>query len=124
MEFAFLQVVIPGLVPGLCGGARRSDEAVVEHDAARGVFVVHGLEDGEGVGILEVGAELVLQAVLDDGGVRAEGFHHLDALDEHIALRELVGFGLGFSHDDAVGAGVPVRGGSLPMAILPAPGSM
>ena len=71
---------------------------------------MHGFEDGERVGVLEVGAELVLEAVLDDGGMRAEGFHHLDALDEHIALRELVGFGGGLLHDDAVGAGVGARG--------------
>jgi hypothetical protein len=34
VELAFFQLIIPGLVPGLCGGAWRSDEAVVEHDAA------------------------------------------------------------------------------------------
>ncbi len=66
---------------------------------------MHGLEDGECGGIVEVGAELVLQAVLEDGGVRAEGFHHLDALGEHVALREFVGFGRGLLHDDAVRAG-------------------
>ena len=71
---------------------------------------MHGFEDGERVGVLEVGADLVLQAVLDDGGVRAEGFHHLDAFDEHVALREFVGFAGGLFHDDAVGAGVSARG--------------
>ena len=54
---------VPWFVPGLCGVARRGDEAVVEDDAAAGVFFVHGFEDGEGVGVFEVGADFVLQAV-------------------------------------------------------------
>ena len=71
---------------------------------------MHGFEDGEGVGVFEVGADFVLQAVDDDGGVRAVGFDHLDAFDEHEALRELVGFVGGFLHDDGVGAGVGAGG--------------
>ncbi len=88
---AAVELVVPGLVPGLRGAAGRGYEAVVEDDAAAGVFGAHGGEDGDGVGVAEVGADLVLEAVLDDGGMRAEGFDHLDALDEHVALREFVG---------------------------------
>jgi hypothetical protein len=71
---------------------------------------VHGLRGWRGGGVLEVGADLVLQAVLDDGGVRAVGLHHLDALDEHEALRELVGLAGGLLHDDAGGVGLRARG--------------
>ena len=39
--------------------------------------------------------------VLDDARVRAVGFDHLDAFDEHEALGELVGFGLRLGELDA-----------------------
>ena len=105
-----MELVVPGLEPGLRGVARRCDEAVVEDDAAGGVFGVHGFEDGDGVGVFEVGADFVLQAVDDDAGVRAVGLHHLDAFDEHEALGELVGVVSGLLHDDGVGAGCGVGG--------------
>ncbi len=81
-----------------------------------GVFGAHGCEDGDGVGVSEVGADLVLEAVLDDGGVRAEGLDHLDALDEHEALGELVGGGRWASGDgvgDGLAAGLGGAGGGL-----------
>ena len=62
---------------------------------------MHGGEDGDGVGVFEVGADFVLQAVDDDAGVGAVGLHHLDAFDEHEALGELVGVGLRFGELDA-----------------------
>ena len=58
--------------------------------------------------------------------MRAVGFDHLDALDEHEALGELVGFGLWLGELDAgVGdcAFAGCVGAGAPMAILPAPGS-
>ena len=116
---AAVELVVPGLVPGLRGLAGRGYEAVVEDYAAtRGSSCsMHRGEDGDGVGVAEVGAYLVLEAVLDDGGVRAEGFDHLDAFDEHVALREFVGcVGRGL-HGDGVGdglaAGLGGAGGGL-----------
>ncbi len=38
---------------------------------------------------------------MDDAWVRAVGFDHLDAFDEHEALGELVGFGLRLGELDA-----------------------
>jgi hypothetical protein len=49
-----------------CGLAWEGYEAVVEDDAAAGVFDAHGGEDGKSVGVFEVGADLVLQRVLDE----------------------------------------------------------
>ncbi len=98
---AAMELFVPGFVPCLRGLARRRDEAVVEDDAARWVFGAHGGEDGDGVGVFEVGADFVLQAVDDDAGMRAVGLHHLDAFDEHEALGEFVGDVGGFFHDDA-----------------------
>ena len=89
-----MDVVVPWFVPCLRGVAGRRREAVVEDYGAAGVFFVHGFEDLEDCRIVEVGADLVLQCVLDDGKMRTVGFDHLDALDEHEALGELVGFGL------------------------------
>ena len=86
--------IVPGFVPCLRGVAGWRREAVVEDYGAAGVFFVHGFEDFEDCGVVEVGADFVLQRVLDDRRVRAVGFDHLDALDEHEALGELVGFGL------------------------------
>ncbi len=90
-----MDVVIPGLVPGLRGVAGRGREAVVEDYSTAGVFLVHGFEDFEDCGIVEVGADFVLQGVLDDRRVRAVGFDHLDAFNLHKLLGELVAFGLG-----------------------------
>ena len=88
---------------------------------------MHGFEDSKTVGVVEVRADLVLEAVLDNARVRAVGFDHLDALDEHEALGELVGFGSAAWRVD-VGVGdcafAGYVSGSLPMASLPAPGSM
>jgi len=64
-----VQLWIVRLKPGLRGLARRRDEAVVGGRCSGWVFGAHGFEDGDGVGIVEVGADLVLQAVLDDRGV-------------------------------------------------------
>src|SRR5258708_17481342 len=91
----------PGFVPGLWGSAGRGREAVVEDDGAAGVCFVHGFEDIEDSGVVEVGADLVLQSVLDDRRVRAVGFDHLDALDEQEALGEFVGYGLRLGEFDA-----------------------
>ena len=41
--------------------------------------------------------------------MRAKGLDHLDVFDEHVALRELVGFAGGLLHDNAVCAGISVR---------------
>ncbi len=48
---AAVELFIPWFEPCLRGLARRGDEAVVEDDAAGGVFGAHGGEDGDGVGV-------------------------------------------------------------------------
>ena len=53
------------------------------------------------VGVAEVGADLVLERVLDERGVGAEGSDHGDALGDHEALGEPVGFGLRLGELDA-----------------------
>src|SRR5258705_5806557 len=101
VEVAGLAFRVPGFVPGLCGIAGWGREAVVEDYGAAGVCFVHGFEDIEDSGVVEVSTDLVLQSVLDDRRVRAVGFDHLDALDEQEALGEFVGFGLRLGEFDA-----------------------
>ncbi len=52
-------------------------------------------------GLSRSAPDLVLQRVLNDRRMRAVGFDHLDALDEHEALGELVGIGLRFGELDS-----------------------
>ena len=107
---AAMQLGVPWREPGLRGGTRRCDKAVVQHDAAAGVFGAHRLQNRDGVGILQVRADLVLHAVLNDRGVRAIGLHHLHALDEHISLGEFVcGVG-GLLHHGSWRVGLRARG--------------
>ena len=52
-------------------------------------------------GLLEVSADLVLERVLDERGMAAEGADHGDTLGDHEALGEPVGLGLWLGELDA-----------------------
>ena len=85
-----VQLRIPGRKPRLRRLPRWRNKSIVQHNAAARVFRAHRFQHRNSVGILQVRANLVLQAVLNHRRMRPERFHHLYALHKHVTLRELV----------------------------------
>ena len=102
---AAMELRVPRFVPCLCGTAWWRDEAVVEDDAAAGVFCRAWLRGWRGCRGFSGPRPARSAGSSDDAGVRAVGFDHLDALGEHEALGEFVGLSGGFLHHDGVSIG-------------------
>ena len=78
---AAVHLVVVGLEPRLGGVARH--KAIVENHRAGGVLLVHKPQDTQRVRILEVGANLILQCVLDERWMAAKSSHHGRAFGHH-----------------------------------------